>query len=124
MPRITKKKLSFSKESMLEVLQECYYETHNIRAEAIVLLNKWKSKAIEKEDIAMIGKSLVDLMTKRENVLGKKLEVVRIMKDVVYSDVKTSKSNATADTDENEDLYKFANELKDSIKNNKLGRAE
>jgi hypothetical protein len=121
MPRITKKRLAFTKDSMLEVLQECYYETHNIRQDTIILINKWKPKATEKEDIAMIGKQLVDLMTKRENVLGKKLEVVRIMKDIVYSDVKTSKANTPNSNDENEDLYSFAEELKETIKNSKLG---
>jgi hypothetical protein len=121
MSRITKKKLDFTKESMLEILQECYNETHNIRTDTILLLNKWKPKASEIGDIAMIGKQIIDLIDKREKILGKKVEVVKIMKDIIYNDIKLIGKAEKKDSDgENTDLYSFAEELKQTIKDSKL----
>jgi hypothetical protein len=94
MPRIKRKKLKFTEDSVNELMQEVYNDNHNLRAQVISLFNKWEKEVKTSEGIAVIGKQIVDLITKQAQIQDKKIEILKILKQIVFDDSKSDKENA------------------------------
>jgi len=92
MPRPVKKKLKFTEESLNELVQECYNDTHTLRSEVTTLLNKWKRHAINEAEMVALGKEIVSLINQQDKVLEKKLSIVKVLKEVILSREKISVS--------------------------------
>lgn len=79
-------KIKFTEESVNDLFQECYNETHNIRAQIVSLLTNWKRaiKDSKLEEIATIGREIIQLIGQEDRVLNKKLEILKLLKEIVF----------------------------------------
>lgn len=83
MPRKSRKKISFTEDSMNELLQEIYEDSFNIRAKIIRLFNKWETKVTEAGEIAAIGESIIKLINAEAKNQDQKIMLLKYVKDVV-----------------------------------------
>ena len=108
MARIKRKKLGFNEESLNELLQEIYNDTHNTRSEIKTLFNKWGQKVNDPNEIAILGKSIIDLINTEIKNNDHKVTLAKMLKDVVYRQSKDSGevSKGTINSDEKAELLK------------------
>lgn len=100
--RPKRKKIKFDEESVNDLLQEIYNESHNIRNKIARLYSKWESKVKEGGEIAAIGDQIVKLITVEVKNQDQKIVLLRYLKEVVF-DNKSSNTNKNSDT-ENETI--------------------
>jgi hypothetical protein len=111
MPRIKRKKLSFNEESLNELIQEIYIDTHITRSEIKTLFNKWGQKVNDPNEIAVLGKSIIDLINTEIKNNDHKVTLAKMLKDVVYSKSKEGEiSKRDINTEEKADLLKKVKE--------------
>jgi|SRR5579859_822412 len=83
MPRIARKKIKFTEESLNELYQECYNDSYNYRATINNFLSKWSILVKDEGNIAAMGKEIVALL----NALGKtneqKIVLLKVLKDIL-----------------------------------------
>ena len=84
MPRPKRKKLEFSEDSVNQLLQEIYDETHNIKAEITRLYNKWETKVKEPGEIHAFGAEIIKLIAARAKNQDQKIMVLKYLKEVVF----------------------------------------
>jgi hypothetical protein len=84
MPRPARKRLKFDEESMNDLLQEIYDDSHNIKQKAIRLFNKWEVKIKETGEVAAIGDQLIKLIAAEAKNADQKLLMLKYLKEVVY----------------------------------------
>jgi hypothetical protein len=89
--RPTRKKLKFDEESVNNLLQEIYNESHNIKAKITRLFTKWELKVKENAEIAGIGDHIVKLIAAEAKNQDQKIMLLRYLKEVVF-DEKNSKN--------------------------------
>lgn len=108
MPRIKKKKLTFCEESLNELIQEIYNDTHNTRADIVTLFNKWGQKVNEPQEILMLSKAIIDLLNTVVKNNDHKVMLAKMIKDVVYRSNRDSNevSKSSINSDEKADLLK------------------
>lgn len=95
MPRIKRKKIELNEESFTDLCQEIYNETCELKAKAISAYNKQFMEAEDVNEIAMIGKITTEYLKIAENLIEKKLSIVRIQKDILFKN-KDGNNNATS----------------------------
>lgn len=117
MPRIKRKKLKFNEESVNELLQELYNDTHSIKSEIKALFGAWRTKVNEPNEIAVLGKSIIDLINSEIKNEDIKLTLFKQMKEIVYREDKAdSGKKDTINTDEKSDLLQ---KVKEEMNKNK-----
>jgi membrane-bound lytic murein transglycosylase len=124
MPRKKRKKLKFTEDSLNDLLQEIYDDSHNIRAKITRLFNKWEKQAKEGGEIAAFGDSIVKLINAESKNQDQKIMLLKYLKEVVFADnadKPTDKAEITDDT-KNELMKIVANEVaaKDKAAKDKL----
>ena len=118
MARPKRKYLQFgNEESMNNLLQEIYNESHNIRAQVIGLFNKWNKDVKEIGEVAAVGDKIAKLLVILSKNQDQKIMLLKHMKDSVYLEGKRGDagtiSNAGALTTENKDeLDAFVEKIK------------
>lgn len=80
---MAKQKLEFNDDSLTSLLQETYNEVVDQRNKALGLLNKYLRNVEENSDIAMVGKINNELLKVIDSSIGKKIEVVKLMADIM-----------------------------------------
>ena len=100
--RPTRKKLRFDEESVNDLLQEIYNDSHNIRAKIARLFTKWEQKVKEGGEIAAIGDQIVKLITAEAKNQDQKIMLLKYLKEVVFNDKSPTKSGNKDDGDESE----------------------
>jgi membrane-bound lytic murein transglycosylase len=111
MPRIKRKKLTFNEESLNELIQEIYNDTHNVRSDIKTLFNKWGQKVNDPNEIAVLGKSIIDLINTEIKNNDHKVTLAKMLKDVVYRQTKESEvSKSNINSDEKADMLKAVKE--------------
>ena len=98
MPRIKRKKISFTEESANELLQEIYNDTHNIRANIKRLFTKWETKVKEMGEVHAVGDQIIKLINAEAKNQDQKITLLKFLKDVVFE----NKSSKTSSTEEDE----------------------
>lgn len=95
MPRKPRKRLKFDEESVNDLLQEIYDDSHNIKAKINRLFAKWEMKVKDEGNIAALGEQIVKLIAAEAKNQDQKIMILKYLKEVVFADKKNSN-----DTDE------------------------
>lgn len=90
MARPKRKKLKFNEESLNDLLQEIYNDSHNIKAKITRLFTKWESQVKETGEVAAIGEQIVKLIGAESKNQDQKIMLLKYLKDVVYEKGKSS----------------------------------
>lgn len=85
MARPTRKKLKFNEDSVNDLLQEIYNDSHNIKAKISRLFTKWERYAKEGGEIAAIGDQIVKLITAEAKNQDQKIMLLKYLKEVVFN---------------------------------------
>ena len=94
MPRPTRKKMKFDEDSVNNLLQEIYNDSHIIRAQIKRLFTKWETKVKEEGNIAAIGDQIVKVIAAEAKNQDQKIMLLKYLKEVVFD-----KKNAASSTD-------------------------
>ena len=125
--RPKRKKLKFNEESVNDLLQEIYNDSHNLKAKITRLFTKWETKIKESGEVAAIGDQIVKLIAAEAKNQDQKIMLLRYLKEVVF-DNKSNKivgANVSLEekdnvgTDRRNELLNFVQEeleKKDKVK--------
>lgn len=92
--RPKRKKLKFNEESVNDLLQEIYNDSHNLKAKITRLFTKWETKIKENGEVAAIGDQIVKLIAAEAKNQDQKIMLLRYLKEVVFD----NKSNKIVGT--------------------------
>ena len=84
MARPKRKRLEFTEDSVNELLQEIYIDSHNQKAKINRLFTKWETKVKENGEVAAIGDQIVKLIAAEAKNVDQKIMLLRYLKEVVY----------------------------------------
>ena len=84
MPRPKRKKIKFDEDSVNNLLQEIYDESHNIKAEITRLYNKWETKIKEPGEIQAFGSEIIKLIGAKAKNQEQKIMILKYLKEVVF----------------------------------------
>jgi hypothetical protein len=79
-----RKKVGFSKESALDLMQEIYMESVDERNKAIQNYKKFMRDTDANTDIAMVGKITNELLKIVDGAIEKKLKLLKIQTDILF----------------------------------------
>lgn len=100
MPRPKRKKLKFDEESVNNLLQEIYDESHNQKAKITRLFSKWEVKIKETGEVAAIGDQIVKLIAADAKNQEQKIMLLKYLKEVVFDKKNIVGSNVSMVNDE------------------------
>ncbi|MFW5847400.1 MAG: hypothetical protein ACOCVF_00575 [bacterium] len=83
MSRPKRKRIKFTEESVNELLQEIYDESHTIKAKIARLFTKWEIKVKEGGEIAAIGDQIIKLIGAEAKNQDQKIMLLKYLKDIV-----------------------------------------
>jgi len=98
--RPTRKKLKFDEESVNNLLQEIYNDSHNIKARITRLFTKWETKVKENGEIAALGDQIVKLISAEAKNQDQKIMLLKYLKEVVFDN--KSGNNSAKNSEDNE----------------------
>lgn len=93
MARPKRKKIKFDEESVNDLLQEVYNDSHNIKSKITRLFTKWETKVKEGGEIAAIGEQIIKLIGAEAKNQDQKIMLLKYLKEVVFDKVKKSGSD-------------------------------
>lgn len=115
--RPTRKKIKFDEESVNELLQEIYNDTHNLKAKITRLFTKWETKVKETGEVAAVGDQIVKLIAAEAKNQDQKIMLLKYLKEVVFDakglgnnnkiDVNDSDEKGNVSTDRRNELLNF-----------------
>ena len=82
--RPKRKKIKFTEDSVNELLQEIYNDTHIIRTRIVRILTKWEAKIKENGEIAAMGDQIIKLISEEGKSQDKKIALLKILREIVY----------------------------------------
>lgn len=102
MARPKRKKLKFDEDSVNELLQEIYVDSHNIKAKIARLFTKWEAKIKDGGEIQALGETIAKLIIAEAKTIDQKLVLLRYLKEVVFakntnSEVEQSKEKVSSE---------------------------
>ena len=83
--RPKRKKLKFNEESVNDLLQEIYNDSHNLKAKITRLFTKWETKIKESGEVAAIGDQIVKLISAESKNQDQKIMLLKYLKEVVFN---------------------------------------
>lgn len=122
MPRIKRKRLAFTVESLNELYQECYNDHYNFKAQINSFLNKWSQLIKEDHHVVTMGKEIVSLINSLGKTNDQKLVLLKLLKEVVMNknekaSDKKSDGQITMSEEAKNELMKMAEEARRGIEN-------
>lgn len=93
MARPKRKKLKFDEDSVNDLLQEIYNDSHNTKSKIARLFTKWEKFAKEGGEIAAIGDQIIKLIAQEAKNQDQKIMLLKYLKEVVFDRNKTSKTD-------------------------------
>lgn len=99
MPRVPRKKLQFDEDSVNNLLQEIYNDSHNIKAKISRLFNKWEKYANDGGEVSAVGDQIVKLINAESKNQDQKIMLLRYLKEVVFEKEKKSNNNNNSNGD-------------------------
>jgi hypothetical protein len=91
MARIKRKTVELNEDSLKNLIQEVYNDSHQIRSTIVALFNNWNSKVKEQGEIAATGKEIVNLINALARNQDQKINLIKVLNDIVF--VKTDKKS-------------------------------
>lgn len=114
MARPQKKKIKFDEESVNELLQEIYNDTHIIRNRIVRLFTKWEAKVKENGEVQAIGEQIIKLINAEAKNQDQKITLLKVLREVVYN----NKKNNNDDNDKSDEVTDDRrNELLEMVQN-------
>lgn len=98
--RPKRRKLRFDEQSVNDLLQEIYNESHNIKAKIARLFTKWETKVKENGDVAAVGDQIVKLIAAEAKNQDQKIMLLRYLKEVVFENKDGGKIDVKDKVDE------------------------
>jgi hypothetical protein len=98
-PRPKRKRIKFTEDSVNELLQEIYDESHNQKAKITRLFTKWEQKVKEGGDIQAIGDQIMKVVAADAKNQDQRLLLLKFLKEVVFSNGKNTEGTATPTQD-------------------------
>jgi len=89
MARIKRKTVELNEDSLKNLIQEVYNDSHQIRSTIVALFNNWNAKVKEQGEIAATGKEIVNLINALARNQDQKINLIKVLNDIVF--VKTDK---------------------------------
>ena len=99
MARPVRRRIKFDEESVNDLLQEIYNDSHSIKAKITRLFTKWELKVKENSEVAAIGDQIVKLIMAEAKNQDQKIMLLKYLKEVVY-DTKSTNPNGMPKSDE------------------------
>lgn len=84
MSRPRRNKIKFDEESVNDLLQEIYNDSHNIKARIARLFTKWETKVKEGGEIQALGDNIVKLISAEAKNQDQKIMLLKYLKEVVF----------------------------------------
>jgi hypothetical protein len=109
MARIKRKRLQFNEDSLNELYQEIYNDTHNFKAQITNILSRWSPMVKDEGNVAAMGKDIVNLMNAIARTNDQKIILVKILKDIVFA---KKGINDSANTGDNPQQITLSDEAK------------
>lgn len=111
------KKLEYTDETVLSLIQESYQENSDQRNKALGLLNKYLKNVETNTDIVLLSKSANDILKVIDSSIGRKIEMAKIINEII-----NKKGGNIKEEDANKQLSKEAKlEMRSIIKQIKSG---
>lgn len=113
---MAKQKIEINDESLTSLLQETYCEVVDQRNKALGLLNKYLKNVTENSDIAMVGKINNELLKVIDSSIGKKLELAKLMVDIMNKkgvSKPTESDSNTVSKEQKAEMRKIIKEIKE-----------
>lgn len=85
MPRSKRKQIKFTEDSLNDLYQELYNDSHNFKAEVRTILAKWSPYIKDEGNVAGMGKDIVNLMNAIARTNDQKIILLKILKDIVFA---------------------------------------
>lgn len=125
MARVKRKAIKFTEESLNELYQELYNDTHNYKAQVTAILARWSPLIKDEGNIAAMGKDVVNLMNAIARTNDQKIVLVKILKDIVFAKNEIGDSNpnnsnpdqVTLSDEAKMELMRMADEARKGIEN-------
>jgi hypothetical protein len=115
MPRPTRKRLTFSEDSVNKLLQEIYDESCNIKAKIARLFTKWEIKVKESSEVAALGDQIVKLIAAEAKNQDQKIMLLKYLKEVVFENKTGGAIQVPGKQDEEGVTTETRNELLDFV---------
>lgn len=123
MPRIKRKRIEFTLESLNDMYQECYNDSYNFKAQLTAVLSRWSPMIKDESNVSAMGKEIVALLNSIGKTNDQKIVLLKILKDIVMEKtVDTGKTTSAADAqvsiseEAKQELMKMAEEMRKNIK--------
>jgi len=116
MPRPKRKKLKFDEQSVNELLQECYNDSHNIKAKISRLFTKWEQQVKEGGEIQALGETITKLIVAEAKVYDQKLILLRYLKEVVFAKESKSESDGKKQVVSSEERNKLIKQVTEGVR--------
>jgi len=102
--RPKRKKLKFNEESVNDLLQEIYNDSHNLKAKITRLFTKWETKIKESGEVAAIGDQIVKLIAAEAKNQDQKIMLLRYLKEVVFDNKSNKIVGANVSVEEKDNV--------------------
>jgi len=102
--RPKRKKLKFNEESVNDLLQEIYNDSHNLKAKITRLFTKWETKIKENGEVAAIGDQIVKLIAAEAKNQDQKIMLLRYLKEVVFDNKSNKIVGANVSVEEKDNV--------------------
>lgn len=122
MARPKRKRLKFDEESVNNLLQEIYDDSHNQKAKITRLFTKWETKVKEGGEIQAIGDQIVKVIALEAKNVDQKIMLLKFLKEVVYEN-KSGTAGAT-DTPKSDEGGNISAERRNELLNFVQGELE
>lgn len=125
MARVKRKAIKFTEDSLNELYQEVYNDSHNFKAQVTAIMSKWSPYIKDEGNVAAIGKDIVNLMNAIARTNDQKIVLLKILKDIVFAKKGVDDSGNSADSGEQmtlseeakRELMRMADEARKNIEN-------
>lgn len=78
-----KGKILINEDTVERLLEECYHETNDLKAEITNIYTIWNNKVVDIGEIAAVGKDIVKLLDQRDKIIDKKLKVAQQINNII-----------------------------------------
>ena len=109
MPRKKRKKLTFDKESVNDLVQELYNDSFAMKSKINILFQKWETKIVDGGDVQAMGDTIVKVIGAMAKNQDQRLMILKYLKEIVFIDSKIEGSDvSTAKAIDQTELQKLA----------------
>jgi len=126
MARPKRKKLQVGdEESLNNLLQEIYNESHNIRAQVVTLMTKWNKNVNENGEIMAVGDKIAKLLVILSKNQDQKIMIFKHLKDIVYINTKNGSDDSiiqrdNLSTESKDELDAYVEKIKKQTKGSNI----